>query len=181
MTQQDWKALLTNLKIITNGDKVTPVDYKILDTFEKDQGVKLPSSYRTYCHMFGAGQIANLFNIAVPGYSGQTPPYSTEYLSKSQIDLADQYAELGVDSTQLKRSIFFCFDIIGSNHFFDPEDVIDNKNSEYAVFTLFRSGEIQRSANDFWEFITVFCLGDKCNKLIIDVDSPDQVFRPMSH
>ena len=142
MTEQDWKALLANLNIITNGDTLNPVNNEVLETFEKEQGVKLPSSYRSFCNVFGAGQIANLFNIAVPGYSGRSPTYSTKYLSESQIELADQYAELGVDSVQLKRGIFFCLDIIGSNHFFDPEDATNNKKPEYAVYTLFRSGEI---------------------------------------
>ncbi|QDT39961.1 hypothetical protein Pan241w_00140 [Gimesia alba] len=161
MSEQDWKALLANLNIITNGDKVTPVSTETLVTFERKQGIKLPSSYRSYCRVFGAGQFANLFNIAIPGYSGRSPTYSVEYLSNSQIELADQLAELGTDASQIKRSIFFSFDLIGSNHFFDPEDITDKHKTEYAVYTLFRNCDVQRSAIYFWEFITLSCLGNK--------------------
>ncbi|WP_417385197.1 SMI1/KNR4 family protein [Gimesia sp.] len=180
MTQAHWKHLLERLQIDSDRNDIKPVDQLSLSKFESTSGLKLPFSFRSYCRVFGAGQIGNLFNIAVPGYSGGSLTYSVEYLSKSQIDLAYQFAELGVDAAQIKRSIFFSLDIIGSNHFFDPLEITNSIKNEYAVFTLFRSCEVQRSAENFQEFLTEYCLGNKCSSLIKDIRIPDQVFRPVS-
>ena len=180
MTIAKWTKLLSNLETITTQGEVSPVDSLALDEFEAEYGKKLPSSYREFCMVFGAGQLGNHFNIAVPGYRGSAVTFDVQHLTRSQIALADQFAELGVDPTQVKRGLFFALDSDGSNHFFDTDKVYGKRRHEYAIYTLFRDCRLKRTADTFWQFVNDFCLGDQRGELIETQRPVERVFRPVS-
>lgn len=180
MNKQKWTKLLGQLDVVTRQGRIKPVDKKALDQFEKETGVALPSSYRSYCMVFGAGQLADDLNIAVPGYAGAVKTYSLQYLTQSQIELADQLGSSGANADQFSRSIFFATNMVGAKHFFDPSAPTGDSGNEYAVYTVFRDGECQRTAENFWELITVFYLGQRPNLLFADEEPAEAVFRPVN-
>jgi hypothetical protein len=83
------------------------------------------------------------------------------------------------DPEQHKRGIFFCVDILRSYHFLDPAEMTNKTGHEYAVYTLFDDYKVQRTAANYWEFVTDCCLGSKHTQLIKD-PAPEQVFMPVS-
>src|SRR5262245_50182642 len=108
MTKKDWQALLQRLEINTRMGKLTPVNPKKLDAFEKKHNVTLPHSYRTYCEVFGAGEFGTQFQIAVPGYKGKATTYSLEHLDGDMAHSGLEYEVYSKDPKQHKRGIFFC-------------------------------------------------------------------------
>ena len=178
MNEKHWQDLLKRLKI-EYGLALRPVATKDLDAFEKKRGIKLPRSYRTFCTVFGVGDFGGdeQFSIAVPGYKGNARIYSLEYYDQICHEL--EYQEYSQNPEQHKRGLFFASDIVRSYHFFDPAEVTDSKNNEYAVYTLFSDFQVRRTADNFWLFVTECCLGDKHEQLVKDMP-PKQAFRPVT-
>lgn len=169
-----WKELLGKLQI---QGTIVPVDSDVIETFESEQKIQLPQSYKEFCVLFGAGEFGKEFPIAVPGFpKDKGKRYSLEHLQRLGKDY-QEYQEYSTDPKQHERGVFFSLDITGSFHFFDPNEVTDVANNEYAVYSVFRSFELQRSADNFWDFITQCCLGSKHNTLI-GGDAPPQLFIP---
>src|SRR5262245_37325516 len=166
MTKTRWETLLKGLEINTSMGELTPELTQALDDFEKSRSVKLPLSYRSYCEVFGAGEFGRQFKIAVPGYKGDATVYSLEELDQGAHEL--EYTSYAKDVAQYERSIFFCVDILRSHYFFDPAEASDLRNHEYAVYTLFSDFTVKRTADNFWEFVSDFCLGAKHDQLITD-------------
>ena len=179
MTKSKWKQLLKTLKTDSLMGELSPVDKAALDSFESTVGVKLPSSYRLFCSVFGAGEFARAVGIAAPGFQGKSTKYSLERLqSLAKEDL--EYEEYSPDPGQHARSVFFANDIVGSMYFFDPYDITDVSKNEYGVYRLFRDWEVQRIADDFWIFVTNMILGEQHKKLFEDEEPPELIFRPVS-
>jgi hypothetical protein len=179
MTKKNWQELLKRLEIDTALGSLQPVDPKDLDSFEAKRGVKLPRSYRKYCEVFGAGEFGRQFKIAVPGYQGPAAEvFSLDELNQMAIE-GQEYDVYSKDAEQHKRGIFFCLDILGSFHFFDPAEVTDRVRHEYAIYTVFRDFELKRIADNFWEFITAVCLSKRHSKLV-RISPPQQLFMPIN-
>jgi hypothetical protein len=177
MTKKNWQQLLRRLEINTRMGELPSVNPTKLNAFEGKHGVKLPHSYRSYCEVFGPGEFGERFKIAVPGYKGKAAAFSLERLNSMATEGQD-YDVYSKDPEQHKRGIFFSLDILGSFHFFDPAEVTDRRRHEYAVYTVFRSFELQRTADNYWQFITDFCLGDKYH-LLVKGSAPPQLFMPV--
>jgi len=178
MTKTQWKQLLKKLDVKNDMGDLSPVTQAALDTFENDCGIRLPSTYRSFCRVFGAGEFGREFLIAVPGFKGESKTNSLQGLQElSHAGL--EYDEYSPDPQQHARGVFFAFDILGSKYFFDPEDISDARKNEYAVYTLFRDWEVQRTADNFWQFVTECCLGERHDELIESEEPPEQVFRPV--
>jgi hypothetical protein len=168
VTKRDWQRLLKRLEVNTRMGTLAPVTAEAIEAFEEKRGVKLPRSYRAYCQVFGPGEFGERFGIAVPGYHGhgKTPSfYSLEHLDKVAHE-GLEYEVYSPDPEQHKRAVFFGHDIVRSYHFFDPEEVTDRRRREYAVYTLFVDYKVRRTAADFGEFITDFCLGKRIHRLV---------------
>ena len=178
MTEKDWKELLGRLKVDTARRKLKATSRSKLDAYEKTRGVKLPASYRAYCGVFGAGELAERFKIAVPGYKGPFPSFSLQDVDRQAHD-GLEFQLYSNDPEQHKRGIFFCCDLVGSFHFFDPGEVTDKARQEYAVYSLFSDFKVRRTADDFWRFVTESCLGGKY-LLLIGGPPPKQTFAPVS-
>lgn len=179
MTKQKWQSLLKTLEVDNAMGKRKSLTAKALNAFEKKCEVALPASYRAYCEVFGAGELGKQFKIAVPGYKGKATTYSLEYLDGTMAHSGLEYRHYSKDPDQHERGIFFCIDIVRSYHFFDPLEVTDQNQPEYAVYTLLSDFRLRRTADNFWQFVTEFCLGEK-HKKIIRSPKPEQVFMPVS-
>ncbi len=161
------------------------VDSVLLNATENSLHIKLPDSYRSFCRVFGVGSFGRGdFNIAVPGYNGNAETYSLEYLTDSQREFAGQLGDLGLAPDQISRGIVILIDMSRSTHFFDPKDVTGPKKHEYAVFSLYRNYEVERTFDSFWDFVTIGCLDEKRNYLLAleddEGESPQQTFQPMT-
>ena len=185
MTDAKWKTVLQQLEIVNGENGLHTVDAASLKAAESSLRIKLPDSYRSFARVFGIGSFGRGdFNVAAPGCIGKAKTYSLEYLTNSQRGFAAQLGDLGLDPNQIARGIFFATDMSGSNHFFDPADVTDPKKHEYAVVSLYRNYEIERTFDSFWDFITVGCLGERRNYLLgvenEEGESPPQTFQPVT-
>ena len=143
----DWGSTVALLKSTTQE----------LDQFEKDHGVKLPLSYRSFAQRFGAGELAGHYRIAVP--SPADNPYSlARYNRDAHGPEEDAIWEGQAPPEVIPRLLFFANTIGGEYFAWDPQDVKDPSESEYAVLWFPRSlgGEIV--ANSFHEFIEDYCL-----------------------
>jgi SMI1 / KNR4 family (SUKH-1) len=178
MTKQEWLTLLRRLQVQTQRgatwSKVTPVTGKALDAYEKARGLKLPDSYRTYCTVFGGGTIGSHFTITVPG-SKKAEMWSLQVFDEYFHDEENETRSRNPE--QHRRAIYFASDIATSCYFFDPGEITDQAHNEYAVYKIFRDYELQRIADNFWLFVTEFCLGKKQKKLLRGVPVV-QEFRP---
>jgi SMI1/KNR4 family protein SUKH-1 len=178
MNKSDWKTLLKTLAFETDYTTVHPVQAKAITAYETMRGLKLPTSYRSFCEVFGAGDISKQFYISVPGYKGTAKTYRLEHVE----DMAHnglEYTSYSKDPKQHERGIFFALDILRSYHFFDPNEITDARLTEYAVYTLFEDFEVKRTADDFGQFVLDVCLGKK-HDIVIN-DSPiHRTFRPAS-
>lgn len=177
MSKAVWRQLQAELAIEPSAKDIRPVTPAKLDAFEKKHG-PLPTSYRTFCEVFGAGQIGNLFSIAVPGYQGKARTFDLEHLNQMAHD-GQEYKAYSKDPAQHARGLFFCIDLTNSFHFFDPEEVTDSRRHECAVYTVFRDYELKRAADNFGEFITLCCLGRKRPQFIKGVPTEHR-FRPVT-
>ncbi len=178
MNKRAWRTLLKSIEIDPSGGEVTPVEPSTIDDFEERWGGKLPKSYRTYCEVFGAGTFGDSFNIAIPGYRGKAATFSLDRLNKSARNR--DHAEYANDVEQYDRGIYFCWDLITSIYFFDPDDVVGDVKHEYAVYLVYRDWEVVRVADNFWEFVTEVCIGEK-KRQVIKGTSPKRVFNPVSY
>lgn len=180
MTERHWKALLHSMTLVPGGAKLNTVSVKSLDTFEDSRGLKLPNSYRSYCSIFGFGQIAEAVNIAVPGKPSLASPFpfSLEVLNETAHDDLE-YEEYSPSPEQHRRGLFVAYDIFRSYHFFDPTEITDPDNNEYAVYTRFDSWKVQRMADNFWLFVTECCLGPKHTLLYGESSIVEKVFEPV--
>jgi hypothetical protein len=177
MNKREWKKLLATLKVDTRLGEISPVAPEVLDDFERQRKLRLPRGYRTYCEVFEAGELSEQFKIAVPGYKGPGKPYALEYLEKMAHTGLD-HEEYSPNPEQHDRSLFFCIDILGSYHFFDPAEVTDTRRNEYAVYTLYSDFSVKRMAENFWLFVTECCLGKK-HRLLIREPPPLRLFLPV--
>ena len=169
VTKTNWKRLLKGIEVDTQayGSKLRPVAPKHLDAYEKRIGLKLPRSYRSFCEVFGPGEFAEQFKVAVPGYRGSAKAFSVEDLDSCARD-GDEFKIYSKNPEQHARGIYFCIDLAGTSHFFDPAEVTDARNHEYAVWTVSRYYDrLRRRADKFWQFVTEFYLGPKHRQLIL--------------
>lgn len=179
MDKPQWKALLKTLRVETLMGKITPVDESALKSFEKGSGVALPASYRSFCSVFGAGELGKDFYISAPGVHHTLSTWSLQRLQK-QAQVGLDYFEYSPDPQQHARGVFFCTDILTRKYFFDPEDVQNARGHEYAVYCLSRDWEVKRVCDGFGQFVTDFCVGSRHNELFEDEQPVQQLFRPVS-
>jgi hypothetical protein len=178
MAKKAWQQLLSSIDVDTSYGTLSPVSSKRLDAFEEKHGIKLPRSYRTYCEVFGPGEFARRFKVAVPGYKGKAKTFLLEDLNKRAHE-GLEYEHYSKDPEQHMRGVFYCIDIVRSYHFFDPMEVTDPRRNEYAVYTLCDDFKVRRTADNFWDFVTEFVLGSNYRRLVKGA-APERVFTPVA-
>lgn len=175
MGVKQWQELLEELE--TQGRKSHFVDDIVLDDFETQSGFKLPITYRNFCNVFGSGTLCDLFEVAVPGYTGKrVSSFDLLQLHKWAREARVEYDEYCPNVCQFERAFFFARDIISGIHvFWDLEEIIDLETYEYCIYCLHRDWEIVRLADNFWQFAVDVCLKNSC-KLYDEPNEPTFVF-----
>jgi hypothetical protein len=176
MNMSDWKKLYSTLRIKKPGEGgMRPIPRRRflnkptvddLETFETKYGLKLPTSYRHYALVFGAGVISGRFEIAVPGYG----PRRTQQ-DLMAMNTHGYFAKLqkwdGLDNPkQINRMLVFC-ETLGQDYIgWDPTDVTETRNHEYGIYVLLRlSVSAKKIAATFDEFINKIVLGSGTRKV----------------
>ncbi len=142
-----------------------------LDDFEKHAGIPLPRGYREFTKVFGACELGPL------GVLIAKPRRERKRKSSSPTDLtwfADKMHKMveastvqirgeayAVDPAQSLRLVFFASDSFGDSYGWDPEDVSNLADHEYAVYSRYHDDcPYLRRASSFEEFVLDFCLGE---------------------
>jgi hypothetical protein len=135
MSLQHWQKLLESIEVLGT---VHPVPEEDLVAFESEWAHPLPSSYRSYCKVFGPGELAGWYNVATPKYLGY---YKENY------DLAAKNAachegrdrrEYSSDPEQFERALIIADDSATAIYFWDWTEYSVKKDNEYAVYAMFR-------------------------------------------
>lgn len=146
--------------------------------FEREIGLKLPPTYKSFVKVFGPGEIGGFFRIWIPGDK------------ELNYDLAHEYEETHLGCTQEAASeadkfnarfVFFGSTIGGDLVGWDPKDVTDPKGPEYRVHFIARHHRGIPVASSFVEFVSEVCLGKNLDKLCgwqTPPDYPPREFLP---
>jgi hypothetical protein len=149
-----WKDLQGRLQI---SGVIKPVSDNDLDKYERKRELRLPVSYKYYCHVFGAGVLARWFFITVPNYLGKFKKrFDLDSLNLVKDSL--EWQTYSNNPEQFSRALIFAEDEATALYFWDPDELTDTEKNEYAIYALFRDWTTKRLANTFDEFIDV-CLG----------------------
>lgn len=129
--------------------------------FEREWDFQLPDSYKAFCQIIGAGEIAETFQITTPYAPGT---YSD--LSQDNRMWRENYFNDTIGSwkwrRQLSRVIRFASDYTGASYAWDPVDIVDVDRHEYGVYYMPRADDLERPRRietTFARFIEVFILG----------------------
>ena len=159
-SKEDWIELGRRLDI-AYGVALNPVSVHTLDEYERMNGIRLPTSYREYCIVFGPGDFEGhgQFKMSVPGYSGICEWYSLDRLNR--LTKADfNFQKSIATSERFREGLLFCVDEDGAFYFFDLKEATElPPGCEYAVYSIGRDYVIRRMSNDFWQFVREQCLG----------------------
>jgi SMI1 / KNR4 family (SUKH-1) len=152
--ETDWSALLNTMRV---EDKLFPATQDQLDVFERQTGVGLPVSYRTFCTVFGPGSLGDWYEFAVPGYTGYQPDKWDLATKNAQIRSMTDWEEMVEDVEQFRRGVIFGGDQATGTFLFDPAIVTHPKSCEYAVYAVWRDWTTERVCDTFAEFVAL-CL-----------------------
>lgn len=177
MTPEQWKELLNRLQLVKSMSDLSPLALSRLEEYEMRHALRLPQSYKDFCTVFGGGEIGGEVRIAVPSREGELTMFSLEKINSIAQGL--EYEVYSPNPQQHKCAIFFAIDIARSYHFFDPNDLTHQERPEYGIYRLSSTYQVTRIADNFWDFITICCLGPKHSE-VIGEDAPELVFRPVS-
>lgn len=175
MSERHWRKMLAGLNVL---GKVIPTPEAQLDAFEEHSGLRLPKSYRSYCSVFGPGQLADWYLIATPGFVANPASligfYDLEATNQTFHDGLD-WREYSSAPEQFERALIFASDGTGAVFFWDPAEVTSKAGHEYAVYATFRDWSLQRLCDRFDGFIDI-CL--QRGEVQIYQDPPKLEFRP---
>lgn len=133
-----------------------------LAAFEASCGLKLPSTYREFVLLFGAGELSGLFRIAAPmdvDSRYELGRFNAELHGKDDERLLDHFG-LGERTLNV---IFFAATGGGVLFGWLTDEVTDAVTHEYAVYEFAESGEMRRVADTFWDFINDYVLRPTAN------------------
>ena len=175
MTKSMWENILNGMDVDTSMCDISPADQKQLDDFEIQSGVKLPQSYRTFCTVFGAGELSECYRITVPGYSGEAAFVDLHNLN-SEMHVGLEWEEYSPDPKQFQRAIIFANDVARNIYFWDPSELTDAATSEYGFYVKHEDWETKRLADTFWDLVNEVWLGERHVELFND--EPQHCFQP---
>jgi len=169
-----WSEFRRAVWLPTKG-RFRPSSDADLDAFEEHAGIKLPVSYREFAKIFGAcammgGMMGHTeFMFAAPRRKkGPRQRYNLFFLAERLHGLVEADTKpiggkvRASDPAQSLRMVFFCSDGGDGRFGWDPEDVSDAVNHEYAVYVRYSCGDpYTRLASSFEEFVLSYCTGDQ--------------------
>jgi len=168
MNIREWEQILSkfriaNAKSFLPPGNPRPVALEDLLLFESATGFKLPESYKNFCQVFGPCALTkpSAFKIATPGPITMNTYYNiiklnTEYKSESVAESIRPYCN---DWERVERACFFATDIGTSDYFWDPAEITDRVNNEYAIYIMNRSCEVTFLARSFESLVIDIWLG----------------------
>lgn len=164
-----WHELYSSLAV--DGVPHSPTA-EAVGHIEARYGFQLPRSYVEFAYCFGPGILAEIFNLAVPGYGQRSCWFDLHEMNKqSPRSFPDHFLQevycpsLPPDEvidvvSQIQRLVFFCAldgnDYVG----WDPEDVSDPGSNEYGIYILPRGEPPVYCVCAFAQFIFDVCLGE---------------------
>jgi hypothetical protein len=156
-----WKSLLATLQV--DGD-LHPVGAAGLDAYERQTGFALPGSYRSFCRVFGPGDVGGWYSVAVPAYGGPARNRHRYDLTAKTAAYRDgrEWVEYAADPRQFEQAVIFADDCTGAVFFCDPAEVTVRDAHERAVYVVWRDWTQERVSDTFGEFVKI-CLhrGDR--------------------
>ncbi len=170
-----WSEFRRAVWIPRKGKRFRPSSDADLDAFEEHAGIKLPVSYREFAKIFGAcammGGIMGHTEFMFAAPRRKKGPRQLFNLFTFAEDMheavEDDTKPIGgkvpaSDPAQSLRMVFFCSDGGDGRFGWDPEDVSDAANHEYAVYVRYSCSEpYGRLASSFEEFVLSYCMGDE--------------------
>ncbi len=154
----EWNGLFKQFDVTGDVRTATTSD---LDDYETDTRFVLPSGYRIFCRVIGAGRLAKpiSYDIAVPGPQASGDRDELRALNAKVNRNWQKLKNSCLDLGRFESARFFGTDTKGSHYFWDPRDICDSHGSEYGIYILYPDGKVQRLASSFWAFINDVCLG----------------------
>ena len=162
MWENTWQELLAKLEIrLQPGWTSLPRPSEDdLTQFESIHNFQLPTSYKSFIKLFGAGTLAFDFKLLAPA-CGESPRYNLQLFNQvTKTGFTPTFLQFFSDPDRVQRLVYFAVpesaDLIG----WDPEDVRDSDNHEYGIYELGASEDLELIAGSFSEFIHSFCLAE---------------------
>lgn len=166
MPRQDdlsfWQSLLEQFEVMpVEGNLAPPPTAAELDRFEAEFKFRLPTSYRGFVQVFGAGYLefgGTDISILAPYVNNISYDIKNENFDfdPERMESEDQ-GEDELYPVRLERSFLFGNSSMGDHFLLDPQVVTDVDNSEYEIIALIRADEdVTPLARTFREFIELF-------------------------
>lgn len=162
-----WEELPRSMTKVTLR-RFRPADDKALDALEVTIGLALPRSYREFVKIFGACNIGHKgICIAGPRHKATLGPRSdlaalneeTHEIVVAGCGSSDRTGR-GVQRQRALRLVFFADNYLDDTFGWDPEDISDTANHEYAVYSRYTEAKrYPRIASSFADFVLRYCLG----------------------
>jgi SUKH superfamily protein len=156
-----WKKLLKELKVSELGRPplALPTD-DTLNQFQIHSGFKLSTSYREYAKLFGVGELAGYYRIAVP--LAVESEYDLAKFNKITKGSDEEKLWDGYTQPEALQQLFFFAATIGGEMFaWKLDEITDKKRNEYAIYFLPRVPPMVFSAQSYSSFVQDICLGEE--------------------
>lgn len=158
----DWSALAGGISIVSSPNDVPKPTLEDCTEAEASLGITLPSSYKEFITVFGAGDLAKEFQLFAPNCPNMRYDLVSvnrdvrEQLVKD--NLAENYSD---DPAQTLRLVIFARNFDSDEFGWDSAQVTLSKESEYKVYLLPRLlGANEYYTDTFEEFVLELCLGE---------------------
>lgn len=152
-----WTELYNRMTISAlEGDVLAKPTEKTLAAFEEAH-FKLPASYREYAKVFGVGELAGLYRIAVPldvESEYNLVQHNKDAHGEPSEGLWEAYAAPDV----IDKMFFFGATVGGEMFAWNLANITNNNDSEYAICLFRRRPKIEHIASSFDDFVERHCL-----------------------
>jgi len=156
---------------IPGQNRFRPATDASLDAFEKHAKIKLPRSYREFVKVFGPCALGGRgVMIAAPQRKRDKRSWIDLYTLADDMHGICSARPIGggvpvVEPERARRLVFFASDGMAKSFGWDPAEVSDASNHEYAVYSRYSDYEpYTRLASSFEEFVLSFCLGEEVKR-----------------
>lgn len=168
-----WTGLQSELQLIIRRNckmAQTPTNEQ-LDDLENIISFKLPTSFREFAKIFGAGELGGTFRIGACGYPKPKRHWPANIIDiNHQCHTSDAHLkdERNAHLTVLSSMIYFCTTTDGTAIAWSPNEVTDNHAKEYKIYVRMRDDSFHLLSTQFDTFIHDICLGGGYDRKMIE-------------
>ena len=162
----DWTAQYDELEIIgKNRKKRVPTELS-LKAFEDEAGLTLPTSFRAFALLFGAGELCGYYRFHVP--LGRKDAYDLATFNGATHGPPDNDTWTAYASADVLSHMLFFASTVGGELFAWRTDQISNRqHSEYAIYRFPETPPLRKVSKSFGDFF------EQCRKGELDAfDEP---------